>query len=505
MFHHDLRHTGLSGYSGSQIGALEWSYTTGNQVNSSPAVGPHGWVYIGSWDKNFYCFDANGALLWSYRTGESITSSPAISSGDEVYVGSQDHNLYAFNSRGTLRWSYTTGFIVETSPAIGTDGRVFVGSHSPDNNLYAFTPGGALSWSYKASNDEAYSSPAIGTDYRIYVGSLSTGPTHYDLYALNSNGSLYWTHSFAFEVDCSPAIGADGKIYIGSLDRNLYAFNPNGTIAWSYETGPGGIQYCSPAIDSNGNVYIASLDWNFYSFSQAGALLWSFSVGHAVNSSPAIGSDGLIYFGSLLKQMYALTSAGGLAWSYDAGLGIYSSPAIDSSGRTIVGSIDHNVYVFGNTPVPPPPTPTPIPNYVQLEASPTQLTPGAQVTLSYFADYDDWGYEGAKLDIYIAAIRNPKVINGPSSFSDALSGGQVWLFNPNMRGAYLYRGTVKKPTYANVSFPPLAAVSSIRIAVPPDPSYAGEWVFATAFIYHVSGRSVRPGLPVENSNSFTVQ
>ena len=50
-----------------------------------------------------------GAKLWSYTTGELVDSSPAVANG-VVYVGSYDHNVYALNaSTGALLWSYATG------------------------------------------------------------------------------------------------------------------------------------------------------------------------------------------------------------------------------------------------------------------------------------------------------------------------------------------------------------------------------------------------------------
>ena len=49
---------------------------TGAGVSSDPAVA-NGVVYIGSYDKNVYAFDAStGKLLWEFPTNSGITGQP---------------------------------------------------------------------------------------------------------------------------------------------------------------------------------------------------------------------------------------------------------------------------------------------------------------------------------------------------------------------------------------------------------------------------------------------
>jgi hypothetical protein len=107
-------------------GSLRWSYTTGDQVASKPAIAG-GTVYVGSGDHRVYALDAaTGHLRWSYTTGDSLESSPAIAGGT-VYIGSYDHKVYALDATGHLRWAYTTGDVVKSSPAVA-GGTVYIGS-----------------------------------------------------------------------------------------------------------------------------------------------------------------------------------------------------------------------------------------------------------------------------------------------------------------------------------------------------------------------------------------
>ena len=92
---------------------------------------------MGSFDNNLYAINPDGSLKWSYPTGNEIASSPAIGADGTIYVGSGDKNLYAINPDGSKNWSFPTGAEIASAPAIGADGTIYVGSC--DNNLYAIT------------------------------------------------------------------------------------------------------------------------------------------------------------------------------------------------------------------------------------------------------------------------------------------------------------------------------------------------------------------------------
>ena len=58
-FHGNLRRTGLSDYDTSHIdGTIKWVYEAGEgvAVQSSPAIGPDGTIYVGIDDGYFYAF-----------------------------------------------------------------------------------------------------------------------------------------------------------------------------------------------------------------------------------------------------------------------------------------------------------------------------------------------------------------------------------------------------------------------------------------------------------------
>jgi hypothetical protein len=109
MSQHDLRHTGMSPYVGSQTNEVKWSYVTnshaiqaGNQSVSSPVIGSDGTVYVGSNDKNLYAFrgptfisscnpieGAQGHMLTDVIiTGINFTGATNISFGEGITISS---------------------------------------------------------------------------------------------------------------------------------------------------------------------------------------------------------------------------------------------------------------------------------------------------------------------------------------------------------------------------------------------------------------------------------
>ena len=71
-----------------------------------------------------------GTPIWEFETGYRVDSSPAIGSDGTVYVGSQDNKLYAINGKtGVKLWEFKTGRFVYSSPAIGSDGTAVSYTH----------------------------------------------------------------------------------------------------------------------------------------------------------------------------------------------------------------------------------------------------------------------------------------------------------------------------------------------------------------------------------------
>jgi outer membrane protein assembly factor BamB len=346
MFHHDAQHTGRSPCAGPQNATVSWTYETGDEVASSPAIDGDGTIYLGSRDHKLYAMNPDGTLKWTYPTDGAINSSPAIGHDGTIYVGSLDYNLYAINSDGTLKWNYSAGGEINAPPTIGDDGTIYVGSY--DHKLYALNPDGKLKCEYDVGGVIA-SSPTIDSDGVIYVGS-SNGR----LNALYPDCTLKWeSDSPIHGIWIHPALSPDGTVvYYGADDGHLYARNTSdGSIKWRSTWSYGGIQ-SSPAIGSDGTIYVGTQYGNLCAiYPEDGTLKWDYHVTWSVWSSPAIGADSTIYFATNYGHVYAMNQDGTEKWVYNGNFDedghFRFSPAIGCNGTLYIGSTNGKLYAFG--------------------------------------------------------------------------------------------------------------------------------------------------------------
>ncbi len=170
-----------------ELQQMKWRAPTGtfydgHLVDASPAIGSDGTIYVGTdqfgaqgqtpvdIDTSFWAFNPDGSQKWAFATGSGVESSPAIGPDGTIYFGSYDGCLYAVTDagdRGILQWKFQTGDAVDGSPTVDGDGNIYFGSR--DSTLYALYPDGTVKWTFVAG-DGFESSPTIDGNGMLYIG-----------------------------------------------------------------------------------------------------------------------------------------------------------------------------------------------------------------------------------------------------------------------------------------------------------------------------------------------
>ncbi len=316
---------------------LKWQFEADWNMDSSPAIGTDGTIYIGSMDRYMYAVNPDGTLKWRFLTESCVISSPALGPDGGVYFSSLDGHFYALDANGNLIWKYPTALSLLSSPAIDANGRIYF--TSTDSCFYAFEADGTLFWKHQTTSQFLYS-PTVAPDGTIYFVTEDG-----QIYAFTPDGNLKWEYQAESRLSTEPAIGYDGIIFVGSWDGSLYSVYPDGSLRWRVQL-TNSIRRSSPVIDTDGTIYIGSGFGKILAVSDGGELKWESNMGHnllnGTVSAPTIGADGYIYVRGM-NRLKAFDNTGRIVWAkhmYNDGDFTFrlSSPVIIEDGTIYTGS-----------------------------------------------------------------------------------------------------------------------------------------------------------------------
>ena len=305
-------------------GSTNWTFTTGNWVDTTPALShDESIVYFGSWDNKLYAVHVEtGAEIWSYETNSFIQSSPAVGLDGKIYFGSMDSIFYALEANGSVAWEYFAGQPIFSSPAIGPDGTLYFGDEN--GTLHAVNPDGSEKWTYLVdevadTNKSILSSPAMDGEGNLYFGS---GNGY--CYSISDDGNqatLNWKYLTGDRVDSSPALGTNDEVFFVSRDgymRSLPLFSATTENLANWEVLVGDVFYSSPVVDENGRVYVIAYtgggENHLFAYDANGTKAWDsnvsnppFTIPSVVDSSLLLSDAGDLYFGCFDQNLYSLS------------------------------------------------------------------------------------------------------------------------------------------------------------------------------------------------------
>ncbi len=295
-------------------GNVLWSYPTDGPIDTAPALGLAGTVYVQTKNGTLYAIRENGTLYWSRAVGQS-DASPKVGPNGWIYVGGSDNNgpggstrylLMAYRADGERKSLVELDARVTTTPSFGEDGGVLVGTAA--GTLYELAPDLAMVGSH-----------SLGQGYAIGDGLAVAGDAMQTVLVPTTGGLLIaWTNLYDFPlwyfsgcgpVRSAPAVTQDGKVIFGSQDGKVYALQlADGNKIWEYDTG--GPVDSSPALDPVFAYVVGGNPAHLYILRTADGTFFPgfIEIGGSAQggSSPAIGESKMLYVASAEGALYAI-------------------------------------------------------------------------------------------------------------------------------------------------------------------------------------------------------
>lgn len=312
-------------------------------------------------------------MRWKSNIGYAALPVLVRGAGDNVYMKTDGTFLpdssvgpsilrAISKTSGTTIWNRNiTGFIFSDNDiALSENGTLYW--HDVFNDVLGAynSAAGTVKWLYKFGSGHGNQDVTIGPDGKIYLSRRDGNEQNFVVYAFNPNGTVAWTSTplpattsvamsgtFSFSAGGTPYF-AVSTVNPGTADRNgggkLFALNPStGATAWSYPTGDiGGV--LSPVVGSDGTIYVANegssnTTKKVYAINPDGSLLWQRSLGTTTDYYDSLS---LRRDGTLLADRVSsvFPSAGGSLEAMNPATGalLWSTP-LSSMNDVILGGV----------------------------------------------------------------------------------------------------------------------------------------------------------------------
>jgi hypothetical protein len=113
-------------YSIDDQGSLGWKVKVGKVHLSSPAADGDRF-YIGTMEGDLVCVE-DRSVEWAFSTGGAIESSPIVREDSSIVLASTDGRMVCLGKDGSFRWEFEAeGFFGSSSPGFDPDGTVVIG------------------------------------------------------------------------------------------------------------------------------------------------------------------------------------------------------------------------------------------------------------------------------------------------------------------------------------------------------------------------------------------
>lgn len=320
----------------------------GPRAESTPGISAGGdQIFVSYMNYVFKLDPATGKAAWRFPEKSNIKQvfyAPALIDGDSIYVGDFANDFLKINVTGTpsVDWTFTEAKGWYQGKA-AKDGDLIIAPNS-DRNIYAIDVNNNLVWTHR--NRFAYISEPLIIDDMVIVSSQD----HKVVFLNKQDGTTIREVALNGAVIAAPVYDAQtDSIFVGSLGNEFVRIDrQSGEIVWRYDGGGTlGSVWAKPII-VDGQVIFNDKTGKIISLSpETGLENWQFNAGGSQLAGLALIEgkgfvvaleDGTVSFYNMDRQAI---------WSRSVSGNVYNTPVITET-MILVGAIkgDNLVYAF---------------------------------------------------------------------------------------------------------------------------------------------------------------
>ena len=265
---------------GQQPGDVLWTADLDPSPNfSEPTVGPDGTIYVHT--GRFYAIAPDGSIRWS----QPLSSANVADVGPDgtVYAAST-HTVHAFSPDGAPLWTFTetpTGQGVMAGPSVGPDGNVYVIFDAPGMGAVSLTPQGELRWSTAGFinwGGTGLTKVQFGADRFYFAEEVVPGCDPDGLQqglvaVLLDDGDVDWCAPLS--AAARPMADSVGRAYQKFSFSALRAYEPDGSVAWTFGLPPGSNTVIGPGVGPDGAAYLNRNSSQMWAINADGSVRWT--------------------------------------------------------------------------------------------------------------------------------------------------------------------------------------------------------------------------------------
>ena len=287
-----------------------WTMSAKGGAALTPATIVDGMVIYGSENGTVTALKCgDGTKLWEYQTGGAVIGAPNFRKAKDgsstliIVLERTEGNIHAIDAlSGRRKWFVRGAARSDAAPAVG-DGRIVYGSCAAQVHVVSMDLRRKIGDISLGEGCEA-AAPAAVRGTAAYCGDRSGALNRFELPALKRK----WRNTDGEgEMFTVPAVSGDRVVFSSGTGRIICLKASDGTLLWSYGSGP-----CKPVAPVIAGDKVAAVRKGVLCLLslETGKMLWKYHVGDQATSPGICG--GLLFLGTGAGEVMAFGARTGL-------------------------------------------------------------------------------------------------------------------------------------------------------------------------------------------------